>query len=57
MVEICEICVLRFVSRIIQLEKVISDWNLLDDIELLLAIGEPPNAENMLHIKLAREQL
>ena len=45
------------VNRIIDIEKLIPDWDELTDTQLLLALGETLNEENLLNVRAARKQL
>jgi hypothetical protein len=53
--EICEICVMLYVTKLIELERIMIDWEKLNAEELLLAIGELPTDENIKYIDIARE--
>lgn len=57
MIDICKVCVVLYVQKLMELERVIPDWYELTNTELLLAIGEKLNEENLRHLVLAREEL
>jgi len=54
---ICEICVMVYVTKLIELERIMTDWNELETPALLLAIGEELSKENVVHMDLARDML
>lgn len=57
MEKICEVCVAEYLRRLIELERIVSCWKEFNNIELLFALGETVNEENLTHISVAREKL
>jgi len=57
MTKICEICVMVYVTKLMELERALSDWQGLNLPELLLAVGEELSEENLIHMELAKELL
>jgi hypothetical protein len=55
MTYVCEICVMVYVTKLIELERIMPEWNESGLLELLLAIGEEITEENLKHLELAKE--
>ena len=56
-IKVCEMCVMVYVGKLMELERIIPSWEELETIELLLAIGENLTDENVVHMDLARVKL
>jgi hypothetical protein len=44
-----------YVTKLIELERIMPEWNESGLLELLLAIGEEITEENLKHLELAKE--